>query len=336
MTYIYNKESDDLKDFLTSLCSHSLLSPEQELLLARQVQIMLKIKNKGIELSFREPFSEDMYEELSLTLKIPRANLIVDYDKGTLAREVMIKHNMRLVVSIAKNFTGRGIELKDLIQEGCFGLIKGIEKYDPNRGTKLSTYATFWIGQAIKRAICEKSRTIRLPIHVLELQTKIRKTKHKLRTELGKEPNDMEIISDLKIKGENVSIPKYRLVTNSERLVISLESELSNKKDGTTITLSEFIADKHIHDLSNDNQRHNSLNEELSEVLNELPQLERDVLILRFGLDGQNNGEKRSFDQVGIALGITRDKARTMVHNAIIALRSNKDTIERLIDYAKE
>lgn len=335
MSLIY-KESEDLKDFLNSLCSHSLLSPEQELLLAKQVQIMLVIRNKGIELGYKEPFSEDMFDVISNNLNTSRAKLIVDYDKGTLAREVMIKNNMRLVVSIAKNYTGKGIELKDLIQEGCFGLIRGIEKYDPNRGTKLSTYTTYWIQQAVKRAICEKSRTIRLPVHVQELQTKIRKVKSILKATLEREPTEIEILDELKNRGEVVSIPKYKLVMDSEKVVMSLESEFSNKKDGTTITLSDFIADKHIQDSSSENQRFNSLNNELHEVLNELPQLEREVITLRFGLDGSNNGEKRSFDQVGIMLGITRDKARNLVHSALVSLRSNKDVRERLIEYAKD
>lgn len=336
MTNSINKESDDLKDFLNTLCSHPLLSPDQEVTLAKQVQAMLLVRDKGLELGFKEPFNENVFAAISKATDIPRATLIVNFDKGTRARKIMIQNNMRLVVSIAKNFTGKGIELKDLIQEGCFGLIRGIEKYDPYRGTKLSTYATFWIGQAIKRAICDRSRTIRLPVHVQELQTRIRKIKHQLKNELGREPRDIEIIRELKSRGDKITVAKYKLVTNSERSVISLESEFSNKNDGSTTTLSDFVADKHIHETSLDNIRFNALSDDLYEVLKELPILERSVLILRFGLDTESKGEKRSFEQVGSALGITRDRARTVVHNAIISLRSNKDVVDKLIEYARE
>ncbi len=285
---------DSVRLYLQEIGETDLLTMQEEVWLAKRME--------------RGKLAETRLRDLNLTAE-DRAELEADKLDGDRARAHLIQANLRLVVSVAKKYVGRGLSFLDLIQEGNIGLMKATDKFDYTRGYKFSTYATWWIRQAITRAISDQSRTIRLPVHVGETINRVKKTGHRLQQILEREPTQEEIA-----RAMDVSDEKVRQVLNAARHPISLEAPVG--QDGDAF-LGDFIEDESLPqplELAS----HQLLKSQICDALNKLTERERKILVLRFGLE---DGRFRTLEEVGREFGITRERIRQIEAKALRKLR---------------
>ena len=308
---------DPVRMYLKEIGKVPLLSAEEEIELAKNMEAGAVAKEKITILKSRE---ENATEEELAEIKEEIKNLQKDLDAGDEAKKRLAEANLRLVVSIAKRYVGRGMLFLDLIQEGNLGLIKAVEKFDYRKGYKFSTYATWWIRQAITRAIADQARTIRIPVHMVETINKLIRVSRQLLQELGREPSPEEIAAEM-----NMPVERVREILKISQEPVSLETPIGEEEDSH---LGDFIQDDNV-PVPADAAAFTLLKEQLEEVLGTLTEREQKVLTLRFGLE---DGRARTLEEVGKEFNVTRERIRQIEAKALRKLR-HPSRSRKLKDY---
>ena len=308
---------DPVRMYLKEIGKVPLLSADEEIELAQNMEDGAVATEKINVLKGRlDGASEEEKAEIKEEIK----TLQRDVDKGADAKKRLAEANLRLVVSIAKRYVGRGMLFLDLIQEGNLGLIKAVEKFDYKKGYKFSTYATWWIRQAITRAIADQARTIRIPVHMVETINKLIRVSRQLLQELGREPSPEEIAKEM-----NMPVERVREILKISQEPVSLETPIGEEEDSH---LGDFIKDDNV-PVPADAAAFTLLKEQLEEVLGTLTEREQKVLTLRFGLE---DGRARTLEEVGKEFNVTRERIRQIEAKALRKLR-HPSRSRKLKDY---
>jgi RNA polymerase primary sigma factor len=301
----HKSAEDSVGMYLREIGRVSLLSATEEIALAISMQ---KGKRAAERLSEGGLFSEEA------------ARLRAEEARGRASRRRLIEANLRLVVSVARKYAGRGISLLDLIQEGNFGLLRAVDRFDYRKGHRFSTYATWWIRQAITRAIADQSRTIRLPVHMVEAVGRLTQVSHRLQQRLGREPLADEIAEEM-----NITPEKVRQIVGASQQTVSLEMPIGEEEDAS---LGDIIEDRNTIAPA-DAASQQILKEEVVNMLDGLTARERRVIELRYGLE---DGYNRTLAELGDELGVSRERVRQIEAEALMKLRAAKET-GRLKEY---
>ncbi len=307
-------EVDLVRSYLRDIGRVPLLSHEQEITLGRQVQQLMTLEKleKNLKANAgKAPTNEEIAKAAGITIQQLKKQL----KSGNRAKERMVSANLRLVVSVAKKYTKRNMELLDLIQEGTIGLVRGVEKFDPSRGYKFSTYAYWWIRQGITRAIAEKSRTIRLPTHITEILNKLKKGQRDLSQNLGRTPTLTELAEFLDLPEEEVKDLMAKV-----RQPASLDMAVS---DGQETMLIDLLIGDEIQ--PSEQLEMECMKVDLETLLDQLPELQKQVMKMRYGIDCET---PMNLTGIGRVLGISRDRVRNLERDGFKILRRLSPEIE--------
>jgi RNA polymerase primary sigma factor len=295
---------------LDHLSDEWVAEDEEEEVLAEDTSYIDDIADDSVRLYLREIGKIPL---LSSEEELALAKRVVAGDKK--AKDQMAEANMRLVVSIAKRYVGRGLDLLDLIQEGNTGLLRAVEKFDPDRGFKFSTYATWWIRQAITRAIADQARTIRIPVHMVETINKLLRTQRRLTQELNREPTNEEIAAAM-----DMEVDKVEHIMKIKQDISSLDASVRDDEEDSV--LGDFIEDEDTK-TPTESASEQLLKEQVKQILSTLTEREQKILKLRFGLE---DGKSHTLEEVGQEFSVTRERIRQIEAKALAKLRKHKDT----------
>ena len=308
---------DSVRAYLRDIGRIPLLEHDEEIMLGRKVQRLMELEKIRVELQEEFGRKVDDNELASHACDYDFKGLRRELREGRKAKEKMVTANLRLVVSVAKKYTKRNMELLDIIQEGTIGLVRGVEKFDPHRGYKFSTYAYWWIRQGITRAIAEKSRAIRLPIHVTENLNKLKKAQRELSQKNGLMPNVFELSEEL-----NLTVDEIKDLMCKARQPTSLEIKIGENKDTALIDLLED------EDQIPENLLETAcIKEDIRELIRDLPEMQAAVISMRYGI-GDEMLEPMSMTAIGQVLNMSRDRVRTLENKAIRALKETNSDIK--------
>lgn len=310
-------EVDLVRSYLRDIGRVPLLTNEQEITLGRQVQDLMhleKLEKEILSANGKKPSQEELAKDAGIKIE----DLVKIFRRGNRAKERMVAANLRLVVSVAKKYTKRNMELLDLIQEGTIGLVRGVEKFDPARGYKFSTYAYWWIRQGITRAIAEKSRIIRLPIHITEVLNKLKKGQRELSQHLARTPSMQELANYVDIPIDEVKELMFRASQP-----VSLESRVGDGED--TVLLDLLSSDS---DLPSQKIEIDCMKGDLEVLLQKLPELQNRVLRMRYGINGE---DPMTLTGIGRILGISRDRVRNLERDGLKGLRKFSNAVEAYV-----
>ena len=310
--YLDDVSDDSVRLYLREIGKIPLLNSEEELELAQKI-----VANRDELEAIREQLTD---EELAIG---ERHKLEAKATKLSRPKDKMAEANMRLVVSIAKRYSGRGLDFLDLIQEGNTGLLRAVEKFDPDKGFKFSTYATWWIRQAITRAIADQARTIRIPVHMVETINKLLRTQRRMTQELNREPTMEELSAELELEPE-----KIEYIMKIKQDISSLDAGVGRDGDEEDSVLADFIEDEETVS-PEDSATNQLLKEQVQDVLSSLSDREQKIVRMRFGLD---NGKSHTLEEVGQEFAVTRERIRQIEAKALAKLRKHKDA-KKLYEY---
>ena len=305
---------DSVRAYLRDIGRIPLLEHDEEILLGRKVQRLMEIQ--AVAELLNSPTTEELADSLDITVKELRR----EKRDGEKAKEKMVTANLRLVVSVAKKYTKRNMELLDIIQEGTIGLVRGVEKFDPGRGYKFSTYAYWWIRQGITRAIAEKSRAIRLPIHVTENLNRLKKAQRELSQLIGRMPTVFELSDNLEL-----TVDEIKDLMCKARQPTSLEIKIGENKDTSLMDLLEDETQ-----LPETLLEAGCIKEDIRGLIRDLPEMQAAVISMRYGI-GDEVLEPMSMTAIGQVLNMSRDRVRTLEHKALRALRENSSEINEYL-----
>ena len=305
---------DSVRAYLRDIGRIPLLEHEEEILLGRKVQRLMELLTVKEDLCIAD--DEDLAKVMGISLK----DLKRQIREGERAKDKMVMANLRLVVSVEKKYTKRNMELLDIIQEGSIGLVRGVEKFDPGRGYKFSTYAYWWIRQGITRAIAEKSRAIRLPIHVTENLNKLKKAQRELSQMNGEMPNVFQLSEHL-----GLTVDEIKDLMCKSRQPTSLEIKIGENRDTALIDLLEDETQ-----LPETLLETQYIKEDIRALIKDLPDMQAAVISMRFGI-GEDVVEPMSMTAIGQVLNMSRDRVRTLEQKAIKALRQESNMISEYL-----